>query len=168
MSDNKTKKTTFRQAFARRLKEALIGAGFSNTRSMSGVDIQALSTLTGYSTQICRHFIHGEVIPSPEALVKLAADLRVLPGWLMFGEVEPAGVGHETNITINQDVLCHLFVKAIPYCKNHPFASEDELAEFFTRVASITSLTHASEEARMHLVDLMLRSIKKDELRLIR
>ncbi len=95
--------------------------------------------------------------------MKLAADLRVLPGWLMFGEVEPAGVGHETNITINQDVLCHLFVKAIPYCKNHPFASEDELAEFFTRLTSITSLTHASEETRVQLVDIMLLSIKKTE-----
>ena len=96
-------------AFATRLRNALLSAGFQSQRSMSGVDILKFAQAIQHTPQICRKYLRGETIPEPQKLSEIAQMLNVSPGWLLFGDSH-SQQDHENNkITISKNILHHLF-----------------------------------------------------------
>lgn len=72
--------------FARRLKEAMINAGYHSDRSATGVNLQKLVEITGHSIQICRKYLRGDALPDIKKILEIATQLQVTPSWLLFGE----------------------------------------------------------------------------------
>ena len=71
-------KMTLSQLFATRLRDTLIASGFNSQRSSSGVDIDKLAEITGYSTQICRKYLRGQAMPDPTKIVDIALKLMII------------------------------------------------------------------------------------------
>jgi hypothetical protein len=91
--------------FAQRLHQAMISAGFTSTRSKSGVCMHTLTQLTNHSRQICRKYLGGETLPEPHVVIKIATALNVSPGWLLFGD---APVTQTDNICISKSLLHYI------------------------------------------------------------
>ncbi|KTD14241.1 helix-turn-helix domain-containing protein [Legionella israelensis] len=144
--------------FAHRLKDAMIKAGFNSHRSTSGVSIHKLAEITGYSLQICRKYLRGEVIPEPMKLVDIAAKLNVSAGWLLFGDDDHEHHGLEKKITINQGLLHYIFTKAA-HLYHHSSLDED-VPDFLTDLTNDVSQIHADEEQLKKIIDLALSSVK--------
>ena len=98
-------KSAILTGFAQRLKDAMLAHGHRSTHSKSGVCIQALTVLTGHSRQICRKYVAGEVIPEPQVLLKLAMDLNISAGWLLFGELPKKAFSPTEEILIRRSLL---------------------------------------------------------------
>lgn len=147
-------KVDFSQRFACRLRDALIAKGFHSQRSTSGVNIHKLTEMTGYSPQICRKYLKGEVLPDPIKLMDIATALGVTPGWLLFGEQQqdtPSNVLH-----ISTPLMHHLFVSAFAlYESGRPL---DEVADFLLGLALEVSQINATEAQSMKIIDLALSS----------
>jgi transcriptional regulator with XRE-family HTH domain len=94
--------------FSHRLREALIAAGHDSDRSISGVNLQKLVEITGYSIQICRKYLRGETLPDTKKIIEIAQALKVTPGWLLFAEVSPT-LTSDHEVTIPKKLLQMLF-----------------------------------------------------------
>ncbi|MCX7116265.1 MAG: helix-turn-helix domain-containing protein [Gammaproteobacteria bacterium] len=104
--------------FPERLREAMLTAGLHSNRSKSGVCIQDLTKITGYSRQICRKYLEGKTIPEPRALLKLAQALQVNAGWLLFGDGPKQSSPHD--IIISKTLLHYVLTSSMQ--TTHPDA----------------------------------------------
>ena len=136
----------------------MIEAGFYSLRSVSGVNIDKLAEITGYSSQICRKYLRGQAIPEPVKLVEIAAKLHVSPGWLLFGDDQCDINASNQNITISKNLLHYIFTKA--HCLYDANGSEDEVAEFLQELASDISQINTTEVQSKKIIDLALASAK--------
>ncbi len=145
------------QQFAQRLRHAMINAGFDSHRSTSGVCIQQLAQMTGYSLQICRKYLRGEALPEPNKLVEIAQQLNVSAGWLLFGETASDNKPKD-QILINKQLLHYILTQAsslynIPNMKN-------QVPDFLIDLVNDVSLINANEEQSKKIIDLAIASIK--------
>lgn len=144
--------------FANRLRDAMIAAGYHSPRSTSGVDIHKLAEITGYSQQICRKYLRGQVIPEPAKLAEIAVQLHVSPGWLLFGDSHSNDAIAENKITISKDLLHYIFTHANTLYNVE--RSERDVSNFLLDLANDVSQINASEEQSKKIIDLALSSIK--------
>lgn len=142
--------------FAHRLIEALIKAGYSSNRSISGVDINQLSNITGYSSQICRKYLKGEAIPEPSKLVELANNLQVSPGWLLFGDANDKHPEMSDKLTIRKNLIHYIFIQAKSLYNSSD--SAEAVGSFLVELVEDVSQINASEEQSKRIIDLALMS----------
>lgn len=144
------------QQFADRLRDTLIAKGYGSTRSASGVDLQRLADITGHSVQICRKYLHGQVIPEPTKLSELAQKLEVSPGWLLFGEVHSQFPMEENKVTISKPLLHYIFAHANELYNTRNTGVPDFLLDLTEDISQI----NANEEQSKKIVDLALSSVR--------
>ena len=144
--------------FSYRLRDAMIAAGYTSSRSTSGVDIHTLVAMTGYSSQICRKYLSGQVIPDPVKLKELAEKLNVSPGWLLFGDSHSNTESVENKITINKTLLHHIFSHVNQLYQAEELA--EEVPNFLTELAQDISQIDMSDEQSKKVIDLALLSAK--------
>jgi transcriptional regulator with XRE-family HTH domain len=153
-------KISLSERFAIRLRDTLIAAGYSSTRTPSGVDIFEFAKLIGHSPQICRKYLRGQAIPSSSKLEGIATTLRVSPGWLLFGDCHSHHILSETNkITINKELLHYIFSHMAALY--HPNLSHHQLPDFFLELTQDISQIDADPEQSKKIVDLALSSAKQ-------
>lgn len=152
-------KVDLTKQFSARLHDTMIAAGYGSQRSISGVNIQKLAEITGYSPQICRKYLRGEAIPEPIKLVELAAKLHVSPGWLLFGDNYDDSNEASYKITINKNLLHYIFTQAGGlYNAEH---SVDERSDFLLDLARDVSQINADEAQSKKIIDLALASARR-------
>ena len=144
--------------FSCRLRDAMIAAGFSSYRTTSGVDIHKLVEMTGYSSQICRKYLSGHVIPEPSKLTELAAKLNVSPGWLLFGDSHSDGDAVENKITISKSLLHYIYSHVSQLYQVEE--SGQELPNFLLELTQDVSQIETSDEQSKKIIDLALLSAK--------
>lgn len=83
--EKKNRKPT--EIFGQRLLTAIRSAGYAN--------VQQFCLDKRYVTTHVYKWIRGDHYPRPEAVKRLANDLRVRAGWLLFGEGEAAVQGED-------------------------------------------------------------------------
>ena len=150
-------KVDLTKQFALRLRDTMIKAGFNSQRSVSGVSIEKLAEITGYSLQICRKYLRGEAIPDPTKLVDIAEILHVSPGWLLFGDSISDTISSNT-ITISKNLLHYIFTQASELYISK--GSAEEVADFLEDLSSDISHINANEEQSKKIIDLALSSAK--------
>lgn len=155
-----TPKNSLSQRFALRLRDTLIAAGYSSTRTPSGVDIFGFANLIGHSPQICRKYLRGQAIPSSNKLEEIATTLQVSPGWLLFGDCHSHHIPAETNkITINRELLHYIFSHMSALYQ--PDRPHHQLPDFFLELTQDISQINADPEQSKKIVDLALSSAKQ-------
>lgn len=151
-------KVDLTKQFSYRLRDAMIAAGFNSQRSTSGVSVDKLAEITGYSVQICRKYLRGEAIPEPRKLMEIAAKLEVSPGWLLFGDANNDNPQSRSKITISKNLLHYIFKQAA--CLYNTKRMENEVADFLLDLINDVSLINANEEQSKKIIDLALSSVK--------
>jgi transcriptional regulator with XRE-family HTH domain len=146
------------QQFAFRLRDSMIAAGFNSNRSPSGVSIQKLAQMTGYSIQICRKYLRGEAIPELMMVIEIATKLNVSPGWLLFGDAHNHKGGSKERITISRNVLHHLFTRAATLYNGG--IKEQEVPDFLLELIQDLNLINANETQSKKIIDLAMSSAK--------
>ena len=143
--------------FSTRLIEAMLANGHSTSRSPSGICMKTLSVFTGASEQICRRYIRGDALPDYEKISKLATNLKISPGWLLFGEEKMP-----RNVKLEENVL-HYILKHIhslyPVSQMGHSDYADFVLELFREVRSIDT----TENNLLKIIDLAIGSISSYE-----
>lgn len=150
-------KSQLAEQFSKRLRDAMLTAGYHAARSSSGVDIHALVDITGYSSQICRKYLRGEAIPEPNKLVDIAHALGTSAGWLLFGEKQMPLTPPENYLLLNKTLLHYLLTHAEPIYQTKP--NDPEVPDFLTALAEDISQISANEEQSKRIIDLALSSV---------
>ncbi|PJD95326.1 MAG: transcriptional regulator [Legionella sp.] len=151
-------KVDLTKQFSYRLRDAMIHAGFNSQRSATGVCIDKLVEITGYSMQICRKYLRGQAIPEPVKLIEIAKQLNVSPGWLLFGDAHNDTNKEQDAVVINKNLLHYIFTKASSlYTTLH---MEHEVPSFLMELIRDISLINANEEQSKKIIDLAISSIK--------
>ena len=157
-------KSNLSERFAQRLRESLIAAGYSSTRTPSGVDIFSFAALIGHSPQICRKYLRGQALPSSSKLEEIAKILNVSPGWLLFGDCHSQHSPAEDNkITINKELLHYIFSHMSSLYQSE--GPSNQYSDFFLELTQDVSQINADPEQSKKIVDLSLssaRQFKKD------
>lgn len=148
-------KITLTKQFALRLRDAMIAAGFHSQRSVSGVSLHKLAEMTGYSLQICRKYLRGEVIPEPTKLMEIAQKLNVSPGWLLFGDTHQIS---STQLSVSKNLLHYILMKA--RCLYNTASLEQEVPNFLMELIEDVRLINATEEQSKQIIDLAFSSAK--------
>ncbi|MDP3561941.1 MAG: helix-turn-helix domain-containing protein [Legionellaceae bacterium] len=144
--------------FADRLRDTLIAANYSSSRSTSGVDIHRFAEMTGYSPQICRKYLRGQAIPETNKLAEIAEKLNVSPGWLLFGDSHVNTQHEENKITISKDLLHYIFTHANSlYHAEH--SNSEVLPKFLLELTNDVSQINANEEQSKKIIDLALGGV---------
>lgn len=146
------------KAFSQRLKEAMVESGYDSQRSASGISIQKLAEITGYSLQICRKYIRGEAFPEPTKLMELAKKLNVSAGWLMFGDELPAGKQKNT-VCMNRSLLHYLLMEAGPLFQSG--ASTRDVSDFLLTLIEDIQQINADEEQSKKIIQLAFSSARQ-------
>jgi transcriptional regulator with XRE-family HTH domain len=145
--------------FAERLRVSLIDGDYGSNRSAYGVNVNKFARMVGYSPQICRRYLRGEAIPEPNKLAEIAKELKVSPGWLLFGDCHTSNSDDENKITINKDLLHYIFTHA-----NNLYSSENTqremLPKFLLELINNVSQIKADHEQSKKIIDLALFSVK--------
>ena len=145
-------------SFAERLRRSLIDAGYQSNRSTTGVDIQKFAKKIHHSPQICRKYLRGEGIPEPQKFLEIADLLNVSPGWLMFGDCHATSEQQDKKITINRNLLHHLFTHISQLCAST--ASTQYLPNFWLELTEDLQSIETSEEQSKKIIDFALSSFK--------
>jgi len=151
-------KMSFIKQFAIRLRDAMIAAGYPSSRSPSGVNIEKLAEITGYSLQICRKYLRGEACPDPLKLMDISKKLSVSPGWLLFGEIHSEPPPPHKTITINKNLLHYIFTQASDLYNGHTL--NDDVPEFLLSLTADISQIDTPEDQSKKIIDLALTSAK--------
>lgn len=149
----------FTKEFGLRLRDAMITAGYGSQRSISGVCIEKLAEITGYSVQICRRYLRGEAIPEPSKLAELAKQLNVSPGWLLFGLDQSNNAAPEPRVIINKKLLHYVLLQAADLFSLHQ--QREEVTGFIMDLIQNLSQIDASEEQSKKIIQLTLDSVNR-------
>ena len=152
-------KANLAKQFSGRLRDAMLAARLSSTRSTSGVCIHKLAEITGYSMQICRRYLSGNAIPEPGKLMEIAEKLEVSPGWLLFGDNYCNSSVLADNVIISKNLLEYIFTYAAGLYDDSP--NGDDVSEFLLElIKDISQINTGSEEQSKKIIDLALSSIR--------
>lgn len=150
------------QQFPFRLREAMMTAGYHSTRSLSGVNLQKLQEITGYSIQICRKYLRGEALPDVHKIIDIARYLNVSPGWLLFGEPDCQKYASPDYITIKHSVLLYLYQTICAIYFNDE--AHEDIPVFLLSLTQDISEINATDAQLQRLMDLSLTSLKNSAL----
>lgn len=143
--------------FSKRLIEAMKMKGFAASRSPSGISIPHLAEFSGASDQICRRYIRGDALPDYEKIIKIANNLDISPGWLLFGE-ESVSKNTELEENVLHYILKHSHrLYSVEQSGNSDYA--DFVLELYREVRSLDT----SEKTLYKIIDLAIGSISKYE-----
>jgi hypothetical protein len=145
-------------SFAERLRSSLINAGFGSNRTASGVDIIKFAKTIDHTPQICRKYLRGETIPEPQKLAEIAEHLNVSPGWLLFGDSHAIKEHENHKITINKNILHHLFIHISQLCATDN--SSEVLPNFWLELTEDLQEFNNHEEKSKKMIDIALSSFK--------
>jgi transcriptional regulator with XRE-family HTH domain len=150
-------KLDFNQHFAFRLRQSMIDAGFASMKSTSGVNLQSLVDITGYSLQICRKYLRGEAIPEPLKLLEIAQALNISPGWLLYGD-SPETASPKQGIKIQPEILEYILLKSHRFMQNNPLGDESPrfLLDLIQRISQIKTEDAQSRQ----IIDLAFASLQ--------
>lgn len=151
-------KADLTKQFSYRLREAMQRANLTSSRSPSGVCINKLAEMTGYTLQICRRYLRGTAIPESTKLMEIAKTLQVTPGWLLFGDTPPAlDLSH--HVLIKKTLLRYVVTRAAPlYNEKH---QTEEVSDFLLSLIENASQIDADEKDVKKMIDLALNSIQQ-------
>lgn len=153
-------KNILSERFALRLRDTLIAAGYSSSRTPTGVDIHRFAGLIGHSLQICRKYLRGQAIPSSAKLEQVANALHVSPGWLLFGDCHSQDSASTNNkITINKELLHYIFSHMAALYE--PTTDNHKLPDLFLELTQDISQISVAPEQSKKIIDLALASVKK-------
>lgn len=145
--------------FSGRLREAMLAARLSSTRSTSGVCIHKLAEITGYSVQICRRYLSGSALPEPGKLMEIAEKLNVSAGWLLFGDNYNHTSVLTDNIVISKNLLHYIFTYAADLYDSSQ--NGDDVSDFLLElIQDISQINTNNEEQSKKIIDLALSSIR--------
>jgi transcriptional regulator with XRE-family HTH domain len=75
-----------KEAFGRRLREAMGDLGHGSTRAKSGVDVGPLVKAATVTREMARRYVNGAAIPETNKIAAIAKYLGVRVAWLRDGE----------------------------------------------------------------------------------
>lgn len=151
-------KNSITVSFAERLRSSLINAGFNSSRSATGVDILKFAKTISHTPQICRKYLRGETIPEPAKLAEIASHLNVSPGWLLFGESHGKQDKESNKITINKNILHHLFIHINQlYSKDGAY---EALPNFWLELTEDLQDFSSQEDKSKKIIDIALSAFK--------
>jgi len=145
-------------SFAERLRTSLMKAGFNSNRSATGVDILKFAQAIRHTPQICRKYLRAETIPEPQKLAEIAKILNVSPGWLLFGDSHSLNDHENNKITINKNILHHLFSHISQLCSQQN--STEVLPNFWLELTEDLQEFDSNEEKSKKIIDMALSSYK--------
>lgn len=152
-------KAELTKQFSERLRDAMLAARLSSTRSTSGVCIHKLAEITGYSVQICRRYLSGNALPEPAKLMEIAETLQVSPGWLLFGDNFNHTSVLADNIIISKNLLHYIFSYAADLYASSQ--NGDDVSDFLLElIKDISDINTSNEAQSKKIIDLALSSIK--------
>lgn len=145
--------------FSSRLIDAMKNAGHGTTRSPNGICIKTLADITNASEQICRRYIRGEALPDYDKILRISSQLRVSPGWLLFGENNDDGCNSlktSNSIFIERDLLEHIILKALELLML--MKDKKELAPFIMDIIDDVTQIDASKEDLLKIIEISVNS----------
>jgi len=124
----------------------MIEAGFASSRSKAGVKVNNLAAISRCSLQMARRYALGEALPDIETTYKIAAWLKVTPGWLLFGEEPnlPNNLAFKELIQIDHDLLQFILQKTAALYST--IKDTEELTRFIIDI--IHDATHMEAERK--------------------
>lgn len=147
------------QSFANRLIDTLKMKGYTASRSPNGICIKSLAEFSGASEQICRRYIRGDALPDYEKIKKIAEQLQVNPGWLLFGdEGHPAPSTHQLD-----ESLLHYILKQSHHLYRNDHVNNDDYADFVLGLIKEVRSIDTSEENLLKIINLAISSISSYE-----
>jgi len=151
-------KSSLNKQFALRLRDAMLKAGFNSHRSVSGVDVEKLAEITGYSIQICRKYLRGDATPDNVKLIEIAKKLNVSPGWLLFGESNFDSQSNPNKLSISKKLLQYILTEA--QALYNASANRTDLPDFILELIADIGQINATEEQSIKIIDLAVASAK--------
>lgn len=142
--------------FSYRLIKAMQERGYQTTRSPSGVCMRTLSEIVGASEQICRRYVRGDALPEYDKVIRIALNLQVSPGWLLFGEENNIVVRQE--MLIDDDLLYYILTKSHEIYQSGQYSVKD-YADFVMRLIKEVREIRTSKENLEKIINLALGSI---------
>ena len=146
------------KTFSNRLIEAMKASGHTASRSPSGICITTLAKFAGASEQICRRYIRGDGLPDYEKVVNIAACLNVSPGWLLFGEQQPA----DQVKPIDDDTMCYLLNESY-IAFNNETENTDDFGSFVLELTRDVREINTSKEILHKIIDMAVGSISSNK-----
>lgn len=148
-------------SFATRLINLLKKQGHIASRSPKGICIKTLAQFTGASEQMCRRYIRGEGLPDFEKIKKLAANLKVNPGWLLFGDE-----GHPApNKNAIDETMLHYILKQSHHLYRNSRGDNTDYADFVLGLIREVNAIDTSHSNLIKIIDLAISSISTYEMR---
>lgn len=147
--------------FGKRLQSAMINAGFSSSRTPTGVSIQKLSEITANSLQICRKYLRDKAIPDIHTIVVIAKQLNVTPGWLLFGEKNKCPL-HADDIVIDKSLLQYIFERSTDI--RPLFPSQQSLANFLLHLTIHISELDLDIITSQRIIDFLTEQHKSSKI----
>lgn len=147
------------QAFANRLIQTLKDKGHTASRSPKGICIRTLAEFTGASEQICRRYIRGDALPDFDKVSKIANQLEIKPGWLLFGDEETP----TSKETVLDDTLLHYMLKQSHRLYQNTPVSDNDYADFVLGLIKEVRSIDTPKENLIKIIDLAIGSISSYE-----
>jgi len=151
-------RSVFITKFSERLNTLLQKEGYASNRSKAGVEITQLAKVAGVSYQMARKYVLGMALPDYYVVPKIAAWLKVSPGWLLFDEYEVAETELKSNpqIVIDVELLKYILNKCIVFFPsiNHP----EKIINFIVSIIYDASHINTDPKTILKIIDMMLSS----------
>jgi len=154
---NSSHKGTFVE-FSCRLVSSMKRAGYSDTRSPSGISISTLADLMHVSDQICRRYLRGDALPDYDKVLRIAKALEVSPGWLLFGEHNELLISNSKSVTIDGDLLHYILEKSHALYMINPLHSDD-FPDFVLDLIKDISTIDTNRDTLKKIIDVAVSSI---------
>ncbi|MFO1259436.1 MAG: hypothetical protein U1E78_13635 [Gammaproteobacteria bacterium] len=154
-------KKDFKSEFSKRLKDAMLRAGYQSSRSVLGVSPKALCDAIDGHLEMALRYLDGRSVPDPETLLKISEWLQVDPGDLLFGQdTRIQSIERDGILKIHRGLLEHAIPKLLLSYKK---TSEDahEKASFFISILSDLALIKVDKDQLNQIFDLAFKSSSK-------
>lgn len=153
-------RTHFVMNFSRRLKKLMEEAGYSSSRSKTGVRLNKLAEVSGCSQQMARRYVLGEALPEIDVTFKIAKWLNISPGWLLFGEKTIAPkIDIEDIIQIDPELLEYILIKSSSLF--HMTDDSKELVSFIMDIINDVTHIEADRKAILQIIDMSINSARR-------
>ena len=148
--------------FTHRLVSSMKQAGFTDTRSPSGISVKTLADTLHVSEQICRRYLRGDALPDYDKIVTLARFLSVSPGWLLFGNQH---VTDDHTVHINATLLHYMLERSHAFYMMQAPEQAHDFPDFVMALLNDISAIDAHHETLKQIIDLAVSSISSFEER---
>lgn len=145
--------------FASRMINVMNDAGYSDSRSPSGICVKKLAELMGVSEQICRRYLRRDAVPDHHKVLKVALALNVSPGWLLFGEQNNIGEKSQHYLNISDELLHYILEKSQRLYASDPGHADDYPDFVMELIRDVQSINTDDPETLKKIIDVAIGSI---------